>query len=73
MLIAFLVVFTLLILTSWYFREMMARFTVVFIYGIIWVLAVLIGLPFLLWDWITNKEDKEDNKQDTDPNDLQHL
>lgn len=73
MLIAFLVVFTLLILTSWYFREMMARFTVVFIYGIIWILAVIIGLPFLLWDWITNKEDKEDNKQDTDPNDLQRL
>ena len=73
MLIAFLVVFTLLILTSWYFREMMARFTVVFIYGIIWVLALVIGSPFLLWDWITNKKDKEDNKQDTDPNDLQRL
>nr|DAK36340.1 MAG TPA: hypothetical protein [Caudoviricetes sp.] len=73
MLIAFLIVFTLLILTSWYFREMMARFTVVFIYGIIWILALVIGSPFLLWDWITNKEDKEDNKQDTDPNDLQRL
>lgn len=59
MLIAFLVVFTLLILTSWYFREMMARFTVVFIYGIIWILALVISSPFLLWDWITNKEDKD--------------
>ena len=58
MLIVITTIIVLLFFTSWYFREMLAYLIVSLLIWTVSIISSILCIPFLLWDWITNKEDK---------------
>ena len=58
-LIILAICFTVLYLFSFYFRELVATLIEVALLFTLGLITMIFALPILIWDKITNKEDKD--------------